>query len=387
MKILWICGLPAGLLDEAPECRRYYSNTEWSWVLGHLPPPEGVDLHIACPVTAGSWKTYSFTYQGANFHLVRCPRGRLQTGYLLDPFFFRPLFQRIRPLVVHGWGTEDSNSIIAQSLAPRSSVVQVQGLLSAYLGYLPSSIRLRYVAMRERMTLRRANDVFVESQYSREISSPYCSSGARISQIDHPLRDEFLKAIPSQRSCKQVLFLARLTDPKGYLDAVAAFAATPTDWNMVMIGDGPKESVARLEMRVDALGLRNRFRRIARAEACHIVEHMRNSSIYLLPSYMDTGPTSLKEAIAMNLWPVCYNNSGPAELVNRFEVGMLCSTGDVEALQSALLSAVSKVRTHTTTNVDAWIKARKAFSKESIWPKLLEAYSSIITRNAAAAYT
>jgi glycosyltransferase involved in cell wall biosynthesis len=56
------------------------------------------------------------------------------------------------------------------------------------------------------------------------------------------------------------------------------------------------------------------------------LQAMQESAMFLLPSHMDTGPTALKEALAMGLWPVCYDNSGPAELIRRFQFGSLMQT-------------------------------------------------------------
>lgn len=378
MTILWICGLPGQVQREVAQCHEYRTSAEWSWILGHLPPPKGVNLHIACPVTSGPWKDRQFHYQGASFHLVRCLKGRLQTGFLFDPFFFRRLFNQIRPDIVHGWGTEDSHSIIALNLSPRKHVVQVQGLINAYGNHLGTSAGLRYVAARERMTLRRARNVFVESNYSREISQPYCGRQTRVWQVDHPLRREFFTSLPSPRKAKQVLSLGSLTDRKGYLDAIAAFASAPPEWRLVMIGDGKADAVAKLTDKVAHLGLRNRFHHIAAADTPSIIQQMQSSSIYLLPSYIDTGPTSLKEALAMNLWPVCYNNTGPAELLTRFHVGSLSPTGDLSALASALRHATSDVPGMASNSLSRVQEPRHAFSRNTIWLQLLQAYATIV---------
>lgn len=45
MKVLWICGLPRGIVRDG-----YGVRSELSWIVGHLPPPEEVELHILCPV-------------------------------------------------------------------------------------------------------------------------------------------------------------------------------------------------------------------------------------------------------------------------------------------------------------------------------------------------
>lgn len=377
MKVLWICGLPGKVQRDFPECGHHRSSAEWSWILGHLPPPKGVDLHIACPVTSGPWKGSSFDYQGATFHLVRCLRGRLQTGFLLDPFFFRSLHSQLKPDLIHGWGTEDSHSIIAQQLAPHLNVVQVQGLINAYRSHLSASTGVAYVATRERITLKKARNVFVESKYSGAISQPFCSKTTRIWQVDHPLRAEFVTSPSSAQDAKQVLFLGSLTARKGYLDAVEAFAMLSPDWKLVMIGNGSADAVAMLLTKVRNAGLDSRFRHITTANTANIVKIMQSSSIYLLPSYIDTGPTSLKEALAMNLLPVCYDNTGPQELVKRFNSGFLSPTGNIGELGSSLRRATSFIQDNTSRSLLSTTRTREAFSKDAVWQQLLAAYATI----------
>ena len=274
-----------------------------------------MELHIACPVTAGPWRSRTYEYQGATLHLIRLPPGRLQSGFLFDPLFFLGLYRRLRPDVVHGWGTEDSFSTTAKFLAPKRHVVQVQGLINAYLPHFPASKSLRYVAFREKGNLRTAKHVFVESGFSKQITLPYCGSNTQTFVVDHPLRPDFLTAKTGGSSPKEVLFLGSITERKGFLDAIRAFAqGAPPDWRLTMIGPGAKADFDILSSEVKTLGLEGRFKHLTKVDTPEVIEHMRNASIYLLPTLMDTGPTALKEALAMGLWPVCYDNSAPENI-------------------------------------------------------------------------
>ncbi len=385
MKILWICGLPFDVQNTLLGGKPHGARAPWSWILGHLPPPPGVELHIACPVTAGPWQARSFDYHGATLHLLRLPPGRLQTGFLLDPFFFRGLHRKLRPDVVHGWGTEDSFSSTARFLAPGRHVVQVQGLINAYLPHFPPSRTLRYVAFRERSTLRNARHLFVESGFSKSISEPYCAKNTRIFVVDHPLRPDFLTAEPAVESPREVLFLGSVTERKGFLDALRAFAAAaPDDWRLAMVGPGSQADFGIMHAETRRLGIEGRFRHIAKLDTPQVIERLRQAPIYLLPTRMDTGPTALKEALAMGLWPVCYDNSGPREYIRRFDYGSTANDGDQEDL-SRVLASVIRDRPWQEGNRrgDVIRRVRHELGRECIWNQLLENYGSIVSKNPA----
>lgn len=381
MKILWICGLPKQVQAEALSGEHYGAHAAWSWILGHLPPTGEVELHIACPITKGPWRSQTFEYKGAIFHLVRCLPGRLQSGYLFDSIFFHPLVKMLNPDVVHGWGTEDSYSIIAQQLAPKRCVVQVQGLINGYRNYLPNSFGVKYVAWRERLTLRRAKKVFVESGFSAELSRPYVGKRTELIQVDHPLRSDFLTSKPGSGAEKAILFVGSICDRKGYGDAVRAFGglgAGNGGWTLRMVGSGSAQDEAKLRALLDELPAGVRVEHIPHATPDQITELMRSSSVFLLPSKMDTGPTALKEALAMGLWPVCYHNSGPKEYITRFEYGSLAQTGNVDDLSAVLERAVrERPWLEGDLRSDVIEKVRRGLCAETIWKQLIGHYEGV----------
>ena len=54
LKVLWICGLPRQVQNDVLGGKDHGAHADWSWVMGHLPPPDNVELHIACRVARGA---------------------------------------------------------------------------------------------------------------------------------------------------------------------------------------------------------------------------------------------------------------------------------------------------------------------------------------------
>src|SRR5436189_311704 len=114
MRILWICSLPLAVQETVLRGKEHGAQVAMSWILAHFPPPDGVDLHIACLWPGGTY-CKDVEFQGIPFHLLPCPRkGRALLFFQRDVSFFWALFEELKPDLVHGWGTEDSFGLVAR---------------------------------------------------------------------------------------------------------------------------------------------------------------------------------------------------------------------------------------------------------------------------------
>ena len=378
-KILWICALPLGVQRAMLAGEDHGAQVAMSWILAHLPPPPEVELHIACLWPGGS-RRKDFIFEGAHFHLVPCPRrGRALLLFQRDHRYFRALYEEVQPAVVHGWGTEDSFGLVARRLAPRSHLIGIQGLITAYRARVPMEARTRLTEITERFTLRKARWVVAESGYSQRAAAPLAPR-AKMRVIEHPLRPEFLQASPCDPESRRILFLGGVSDRKGIRDAVQAFARLPDQsWTLQVIGSGLLESEASMHQLVRELGVEARFQHATSMPLPELVAAMQQSAIFLLPTRIDTGPTALKEALALGLWPVCYDNTGPGEYLREFRFGSLACDGDLTDLSRKLLKATeTRPWKEGTLREEALTKAHDLFSRERIWRELRALYSEIL---------
>jgi glycosyltransferase involved in cell wall biosynthesis len=379
MKILWLCSLPLEVQQNALGDTDHGAQVACSWILAHLPPPiPEVDLHIAC-LWPGGTQRKKIACAGATFHLLPCPRrGRALLLFQRDRFFFRELFHELKPDVVHGWGTEDSFGLVARQLAPQRHLVGIQGLITAYRQRVPMDARSRLTEWTERWTLRRARWVVAESGYSARVAQPLCPR-AELRIIEHPLRREFLDIEPGDGASSRILFLGGISERKGISDALRAFAEIEDEgWTLHVIGSGTPEAELNLHRLAEHFRLGTRFRHDRELRSSEIVQAMRASAIFLLPTRIDTGPTALKEALTLGLWPVCYDNTGPGEYVRKFQFGSLARDLDFPDLTATLKAAVAN-RPWAVPHLREQLRTatRDAFSPERIWAQLLSLYTEI----------
>lgn len=373
-KILWLCGVPMEFQEVALKGRNVGSHAAWSWVMGHLPPPPGIELHIACPAKYIE-QDMELEYRGAVFHLFPYPRGAAYTLFKSWLPGFKRVFKKVRPDWIHGWGTEAGFSSSALSLSRNRSIVGIQGIISDYHPFMHKSIALRLNLLNEKRTLTRAKHLVAESQYSAAKTKQYTRGNVQI--VRHPLRSEFLNSPVGNRDNNQLIFLGAFNDGKGAKDAIKAFAKIAcSGWSLLCIGRGKPYYEAELRQLVLDLGLDAQVEFRSGLSAEGIISLFQESPVFLLPTSMDTGPTALKEALAMGVWPICYDNSGPRELINHYGFGTLVETGNVELLGDVLTQVVMQKPWRSDGAVESCVKQiRHDLSPDTIWQELVKCYT------------
>lgn len=386
MKVLWICGLPevvrCGVADKPLTS---VGGAAWSWVLGHLPPPSDMELHVICPVLGLRLPQMDFEYMGVQWHCFR--QNKFEIAFLWMRFLFkiRSFVKKLNPDVIHGWGGETGCGWVATWLSDHS-IVSVQGLLK-WLCQLPGvktkkDLRTHISWFCERGTYRRAKVLLVESDASKSgLMEYYGQEGV---YVPHPLRKEFLECdLGSRHSIAnkypvRFVYVGNLLHRKGAMDAVTAFSALKHDSaQLIMIGEGSDRSTIESFVAQKRLGDRVKLRGSVSVQ--EIVLEFMNAQFFLLPSYADTGPTALKEALSCGLYPICYDNSGPKSLISHYGCGTLVETANVGQLSDAIDKCIADVDGCVESACAAAMKVRQELSRENVWRMLKQVYVSNVS--------
>jgi len=377
MTILWICGLPEEVRKAHPVTD--VPSAAWSWIVGHLPPPKDVELHIICPVFGMKECEAHFEYGGAQWHCFRLKRWEPLFLRLRFYWSIRAFVKELKPDVVHGWGGESGCGLLATYCSP-FAVVSVQGLLRMLCAnarrwkiQIPEcgTVASWFRRVLEGWTYRRAHRLLVESATAAE--SLRTLYGLESEVIPHPLRREFLvdhERHERHENGSVFLFVGQMTARKGAIDVLTAFRELGDKTaKLVMVGSGDLDS--EIDDFIVRHGIGNRVRRIKSCSANELRSLMAEASAIAVPSYGDTGPTVLKEALSQGLCPICYDNTGAAELVKRYGGGRLVPTGDVGALKVAM----ADVPEHNNMIVAEIV--RKDLCREKAWAELSNVYSDV----------
>lgn len=143
------------------------------------------------------------------------------------------------------------------------------------------------------------------------------------------------QVVPGHR--RIVLAVGRLTEQKGFDLLIEAFAGTAmahADWDLVVLGEGPKRSA--LEGQVAALGLDHRVKLAGRAG--NMADWYARADLYVMSSRFEGFPLVLAEAMAHGCPVVSFDcDTGPRDIIRDGVDGRLVRpVKNIEALAAAL---------------------------------------------------
>lgn len=185
-------------------------------------------------------------------------------------------------------------------------------------------------------------------------------------------------------SSKSVIFVtvARINCEKGLGEMVEALATLQDkDWHWFVIGSADatgfadqlrkKIAQSKLEARVTFLGFRH-----------DVAELLSEADWFVLPSYREGVPRSLIEAQAMGLPAIATGIRGCREVVRANQTGFLVPPRDVQALQGALLQAMSMDKEQRMKmGRDARTRAVQMFDETAVCERIMVAYRNLLEAN------
>lgn len=204
--------------------------------------------------------------------------------------------------------------------------------------------RVRPLAERYRRLMRLAAAFIVKSRAMQRVLEGFGAPAARITVSPSGANARlFTDAAPGD-SPPTVLFVGRLIDKKGPLDALEAFAMAqrrlPFPVRLELIGDGPLRSA--IEDRIQALGLEGQVRLLGLQTPEQVADKMKAVRCLLLPSRVapdgdsEGCPVAVLEAQVAGLPVVSTRHAGIPEVVLEDRTAFLVDEGDTDALALGL---------------------------------------------------
>ena len=203
-----------------------------------------------------------------------------------------------------------------------------------FLDGVPAGAARRYVTI-ERLSARLGGPVVVVSEYERVFGiAKRIGRPEDLITIRNGIPDVTaeLRAAP-ERSPPQIIMVARFDEQKDHDTVIRALhRLTELEWSLVLVGAGPRRE--KIEMIVDALGLRDRVRFVGQSD--DVAGHLSRSQIFVLASRWESFPLSVLEAMRAGLPAAVTDVGGAREMIRSGVSGLLVDRGDDVGLARAL---------------------------------------------------
>jgi glycosyltransferase involved in cell wall biosynthesis len=302
------------------------------------------------------------------------------TGYRKDQQMLNACLSQIQPAVVHGQGAGHNGIVAARSNYP--SVITVHGIMTEeaqyYSGY---SNRLRHLLLSrlsERHCILRGRHTILISPYVADHFRGRLAGTKYL--IPNPIADEFF-SIKRHEDPRRVIFAGRLMPLKGVMDLIRATSKVALSQKIELILAGSlddRQYVRHLKDEVSRSGIDGMVQFRGLLNERQLWDEFGRAAVLVLPSYQETAPMVIIEAMAAGVPVIASNVGGIRYQVKDGETGFLIKPGDSDALAKRLIALLSDRSLRDCFSSAAKAMATDKYRADRVARKTIEVYRSIL---------
>src|SRR5213593_2483162 len=333
MTVAWISDYPIEWMPDPPrELRgapRQHPATWMPVLLGELQQCSALKLHVIV-LRKTAPRDFEFQRGGVVFHVIKTRAGqRAPSLFWADTVLIRRVLKRLKPDLVHAWGTERGAALVASRLE-WPSVVTMQGLLSWYAELIPLNLHERFVALLELISLRRARVVTTESSFAVNYLRQRFPR-LQVRQAEHAPHWLFHR-LERRPQTAPVRFIAVGTVDyrKGSDLLLRALGRLVSElrFELTVVGAPNAALLAALRAELPA-ALWERIQFKTHLSPSQVAEELATATISVLPTRADTSPNAVKEAVVAGVPVVSTRIGGVVDYLIDRENGLLVDSEDL----------------------------------------------------------
>ena len=303
---------------------------------------EAIDLHVLS-FKYDIDKIRSSSERGYTRHVLPGARFGTATGYRRDQRTLNACLQEIRPDAVHGQGA-GHNGIMA-SRSSFASVITIHGIMAQEARFFSGAMRrVRHWILSkisDRYCIRGGTHTILISPYVAEYFNERLAGSRYV--IPNPIADAFFN-ITRRDDGRRILFAGRLLPLKGVKDLITAVGhiASSQDIKLVLAGSlSESQYVEQLKNEATRLGISENVHFLGLLSEEQLRNELSRSAALVLPSYQETAPMVIVEAMAAGVPVIATNVGGVSYDVMDGITGFLIEPGDVHMLAERLRRLLS----------------------------------------------
>lgn len=210
----------------------------------------------------------------------------------------------------------------------------------------------------------------LKGQLFRLTSDKYCE---KVFSISNPITIDKRSPTIDTKKRKQMLFVGRLVEDKGIdylIDIWTIIERENSDWNLVIVGDGPLRGF--VENKIRQLGL-NQVEIVG--ARLNVEDYYQSSTFLLMTSIFEGFPLVLLEAMSLGVIPIAFNSFlALTDIIDHGINGFCVKPYDVKAYAQLLIEMMND-QNRMIKMSDSAIEKSKIFNIEHIGQKWMELLS------------
>jgi glycosyltransferase involved in cell wall biosynthesis len=288
----------------------------------------------------------------------------------------------IQPSIVHGQGAGHDGIVAKRSGFP--STITIHGIMAEELKHLPKlGQRLRYRvmnAMSEKYCIDKASHTILISPYVGRYYEGRING--TLHSVPNPVAPTYFDVVRNEEPGR-ILFAGRVMPLKGISDLIGAFGrlARSQDCQLRVAGSLDDRQYAdrlRGEARSSTNGRYIHF--LGLLDSKSLLSEFSRASMLVLPSYQETAPMVIQEAMAAGLPVVATRVGGTAHQVIEGETGFLVDAGDIDALTARMETLLADAAMRRSFGAAGKAVADREFRAAAVADKTVAVYRRILQR-------
>ena len=201
---------------------------------------------------------------------------------------------------------------------------------------------------------------------------------SKVSVFHQGLSATVANNVPPKPQTPIILFIGRLTRPKGPQDAIIAFkriSKSIPEAKLIIVGSGKSEFAKNLKDLVEKFKLEKQVSFTGFIPQSQKIELLKKARIVLIPSVREGWNLVPIEANSQGCVPIGYNVQGLRDSIQNEKTGVLTRPNNPQQLAQAAISLLK--------NKNLWRKLAKeglAWSEKFNWDKTYQSFSEIIVK-------
>lgn len=307
-------------------------------------------------------------------------RFSVSTMFVRQQRRFQAILSELKPDIVHAQGADAAGFMTVRSGYP--AIVTLHGILSECARFRTSlAERLRdrlQASITEQLVVERARHIVAISPY---VARHYRTRiGGVMHDIPNAVAPAFFDVVRAPERGR-FLYAGRISRGKGVLDLVRAAVLRPgTVQRLILAGATSEPDLeSRLKEQISDSGCQEGIQLVGLLEEVALLDEFGRASALVLPSYQETAPMVIQQAMAAGLPVIATRVGGIPDMIEHGVTGLLFEPGDVDALGCLMTRLNEENGLADRLASAARSRADRLFAASSVAKATIAAYRKVVS--------